>query len=358
LISHSDRGSQYASEEYRQLLSRHGIVQSMSRKRNYLDNAPIESFFSTLKMEDVHHARQSECSFDEQQGIVRVEKFSNQTLRYSFLGERRLIIPVNSKRQSNLSLLLMQKRVISALIMRELITRFGRENLGFLWFVGEPILFCLGVAVVWTAIRPPYEYGLPMTAIVITGYVPLTMWRHCLARAVAAFSANGSLLYHKQVTTLDIIVSRSLIEIVGSIIAGLIVSVGAILLGYMKTPESYGILYVGLIYQAFFSFGTALIIAPLSEKSELLEKSLGILSYLSLPLSGAFSMVDWISPKYQWILLASPSVESIEMIRDGQFGYHAHAHYNIVYTTVVDLLMCLCGIHLTIICRKKMQISG
>jgi hypothetical protein len=54
LIHHSDRGSQYASDEYRRLLAANGIVGSMSRRGNCWDNAVAESFFSTLKLELVH----------------------------------------------------------------------------------------------------------------------------------------------------------------------------------------------------------------------------------------------------------------------------------------------------------------
>ena len=55
LIWHTDRGSQYASYEHRDLLKQYGIVQSMSRKGNCLDNAVAESFFHTLKTELTHH---------------------------------------------------------------------------------------------------------------------------------------------------------------------------------------------------------------------------------------------------------------------------------------------------------------
>ena len=55
LIHHSDRGIQYAAEAYRQALARAGITPSMSRKGDCLDNAPMESFFHTLKIERVHH---------------------------------------------------------------------------------------------------------------------------------------------------------------------------------------------------------------------------------------------------------------------------------------------------------------
>ncbi len=55
LIAHSDRGVQYASEHYQRLLKEHGITSSMSRKGNCYYNAPMESFFATLKKELVHH---------------------------------------------------------------------------------------------------------------------------------------------------------------------------------------------------------------------------------------------------------------------------------------------------------------
>jgi putative transposase len=57
LIHHSDRGAQHASGRYRQVLERHGITPSMSRRGNRLDNAPRESFFASLKKEHVHQAR-------------------------------------------------------------------------------------------------------------------------------------------------------------------------------------------------------------------------------------------------------------------------------------------------------------
>lgn len=57
LLLHSDRGSQYASADYQELLRSGRITCSMSRKGNCWDNAPVESFFSTLKRELVHHSR-------------------------------------------------------------------------------------------------------------------------------------------------------------------------------------------------------------------------------------------------------------------------------------------------------------
>ncbi|WP_338036357.1 ABC transporter permease [Neokomagataea tanensis] len=241
-------------------------------------------------------------------------------------------------------------------MLRELHTRFGRHGLGFLWIIGEPILFCAGVAIVWSAIRPAHDHGLPTTAIVITGYVPLTMWRHCLGRSVMAFEANGSLLFHKQVTPLDIILARVILEIMGTIGAGFLVAIVAIALGFMEPPQYYGILYLGILFQMLFSLATALIVAPLTQRSEIFEKSIAVISYLSIPLSGAFIMVDWIPQHYRWILLLSPSVDSIEMIRAGQFGNSAHAHYDIIYSAWINFVLILTGISLTLRVKKYIHI--
>jgi capsular polysaccharide transport system permease protein len=247
---------------------------------------------------------------------------------------------------------MMQGRVIWALLLREMQTRYGRENIGFLWIIAEPIMFCAGVAIVWTAIRPAHEHGLPMTAFVVTGYVPLTLWRHCVMRSLKAFEANGSLLFHRQVTPLDIIFARTVLEVVGTIIAGAIVGAGAVLLGFMDPPRDIGLIYLGLAYHSAFSLACALLIASLSERSDLLEKMMSAVMYLSLPLSGAFIMVDWVPKPYQWILLLSPAVHNVEMIRGGEFGPGSHPIYDLTYDTWSTGLMLLIGISLTLRSRR------
>jgi capsular polysaccharide transport system permease protein len=252
---------------------------------------------------------------------------------------------------------LLQIRVIWALVLRELHTRFGRENIGYLWMIGEPILFCGGVAIAWTAMRASHDHGLPTTAIVVTGYVPLTMWRHCNGRGIKAFESNGALLFHRQVTPLDIITARSILEIVGTIVAGFLVTVGAILTGYMNVPADIGMIYVGLFYQALFCFASALIIASVSEMSELMEKAFAVISYLAIPFSGAFTMVDWVPVKFQYALLWSPSVHNVEMIREGQFGAAAHAHYELFYDTWMTGLLLIIGLSLTLRVRRYLVVQ-
>jgi capsular polysaccharide transport system permease protein len=251
----------------------------------------------------------------------------------------------------------LQMRVIKALLMREILTRYGRENIGFLWIIGEPILFCGGVAILWTLIRPAHEHGIPVTAFVVTGYVPLTMWRHCVGRAVKAFEANGALLFHRQVTPFDIITSRCVLEVVGTLMAGIIVMFGAFFLGFMNLPVDVPILLVGTAYHITFCYASALIISAASEYSDLVEKVVSVVMYLSIPFSGTFTMVDWMPKQFQEILLWSPSVHNLEMIRSGQFGPTVHAHYDLFFDTWSTSLMCLIGLLLTLQVRSRITVQ-
>jgi putative transposase len=88
LVAHSDRGSQYASEHYRRLLSGHGITCSMSRRANCWDNAPMESFFASLKKELVHDEDYATREEARSSIFEYIEVFYNRVRRHSSLGYR------------------------------------------------------------------------------------------------------------------------------------------------------------------------------------------------------------------------------------------------------------------------------
>ena len=86
VLCHSDRGSQYASDDYQALLARYGMICSMSRRGNCWDNAVMESFYSTLKTELIYH-----CDFQTREEARRaiveyIEMFYNSVRRHSSLG--------------------------------------------------------------------------------------------------------------------------------------------------------------------------------------------------------------------------------------------------------------------------------
>jgi transposase InsO family protein len=86
LIHHSDRGVQYAGTDYQAILARHGLRCSMSRRGNCLDNAPMESFFGSLRNELVHRTRFPTREAARRAIFEYVEIIYNRRRRHSGLG--------------------------------------------------------------------------------------------------------------------------------------------------------------------------------------------------------------------------------------------------------------------------------
>jgi capsular polysaccharide transport system permease protein len=87
-----------------------------------------------------------------------------------------------------------QRRVVGALLIREIYARFGREGLGFGWIIDEPLIFALPVLLVWSAVRDPYEHGMPLMPMLWTGYLPLAFPSHRRAHAAVRASQRRSLI--------------------------------------------------------------------------------------------------------------------------------------------------------------------
>ncbi|HST01631.1 MAG TPA: hypothetical protein VLJ84_08220, partial [Usitatibacter sp.] len=112
--------------------------------------------------------------------------------------------------------LVLQRRVLHALLMREVITRFGRDNLGVLWLIAEPMLFTLGVATLWSAVGLEHLSAVPVIAFAITGYSSALLWRNCATRCSMAIESNKGLLYHRNVRVIDVLLTRILLEVAGA----------------------------------------------------------------------------------------------------------------------------------------------
>jgi putative transposase len=97
LVHHSDRGVQYAAHDYRSRLQSAGIQASMSRKADCYDNAPMESFFHTLKTELVHHRKYATRAEAQRDVFAYIEGFYNRTRLHSSIG---YISPIEMERKA------------------------------------------------------------------------------------------------------------------------------------------------------------------------------------------------------------------------------------------------------------------
>jgi capsular polysaccharide transport system permease protein len=250
-----------------------------------------------------------------------------------------------------------QRRVISALMIRELVTRFGRENIGFLWIMVEPLLFAFLVGIVWRFMKGPEEHGVSVVAFVATGYIPLTLFRHVFGRSIRVFSVNGSLMYHRQVKILDFMFVRFLIEVIGAMMAFLFIATVLMLINEFPVPHDFGALLSGWLLYCLFTFALCLVLAPLSEMSDILEKFLPVVTYIMIPFSGTFNMVSWLTPAAQKVMYYSPFVHAMELMRYGVFGDRVNAQWDVSVPIGASLFLMLIGLSLCRRIRRKLVVE-
>lgn len=250
-----------------------------------------------------------------------------------------------------------QIKVIQALTSRELMTRFGRQNIGFLWIMVEPLLFAGLVGVVWTFIKAPASAGIPVLAFVVTGYVPLTFLRHSFGRSGSIFVANSALLYHRQIKVLDFIFVRVQIEAIGAMMAYLFAVIVLGFFGYFPIPSDIGAWILGWSIYVFFVLSLCTILAPLSELSEVIEKLVPISVYISIPFSGVFNMAAWLPVGMREALMWSPLVSGMELMRYGLFGDVVTPYYDLPKAFGVSLVCLLVGLILTRRVRRMMTVT-
>jgi len=165
-----------------------------------------------------------------------------------------------------------QRNVIWALVMREILTRYGRHNIGFLLLFAEPMLFTVAVTALWTATKSVHGSNLPIVAFAITGYSSVLLWRNMPSRCIRALEPNLSLLYHRNVRPFDIYIARLILEAGGATISFVVLVLFFHFLGWLDYPEDVLQVAAAWCMLAWFGMSLSLFFGALSETSEIVEK--------------------------------------------------------------------------------------
>ena len=238
------------------------------------------------------------------------------------------------------------RRVIGALLIRELLTRYGRNNIGFLWLFVEPALFILIITLIRGFLRGAFGPDLPVVAFALTGYSGLLLWRNAVGRSIGAVKANTALLFHRQVTIMDIFTARILLELVAitTAVAGLAIALWAF--GWLELPEDILQFLSGWFLLAWFSVGLAMTIGGLSEKAEVVGRLWHPFSYILMINSGAFFLLESFPAGLREMMLWVPMLSATEYMREGWFGSVFTAYYYLDYLVYWNIGLTIMGLSL------------
>lgn len=237
-----------------------------------------------------------------------------------------------------------QLRVIKALLMREILTRFGRHNIGFFWLFIEPMIYVALHPLIW-AFQEPTRFGaMTSWGFAVTGFCPFVLWRNMASRCIHAVEPNRALLLHGPVKIVDLFLSRIFLEALGAtvalvVLAGLLTFLGLMDLPYDPLQVSFGWLLMG-----WFGASLALFVGGFAEKTILIEKLWPPLILMLVVTSGTFYLADQLPPAAREILMWVPPLHATEYIREGYFGAAANFHYDLAYLSAWNLVLFISGL--------------
>jgi capsular polysaccharide transport system permease protein len=248
-------------------------------------------------------------------------------------------------------------RVIKALVMRELITRYGRKNVGFLWTFFEPAFFAFLVTLVWTFVRMHERSTFPITAFIYIGYSNGLLWRNTINQCFHAINANQGLLYHSIVKPIDLVISRWLLEFLS--VTGGAIALGLLFggFGYVPFPHDLSYLLLGWILMAWFGLSMGLIFSALSVLSEVVEHFIQAFLYIFWILSGSLFAAEFLPPNVRKYFLYLPTLHIAEMVRYGLLGPIINYYYDIIYPVFFNLIALAVGFFLLKIAERKIEVE-
>jgi capsular polysaccharide transport system permease protein len=262
-----------------------------------------------------------------------------------------------SQPESLLSSLRTQANVIGALLMRELHTRYGRENVGYLWMFLEPMTLASAVSVLHAGQKTHYGSDIQMVPFAMLGYSLFIMLRGMITRAEGALESNRPLLYHRSVTIFDMLFARALLEGAGTFVTYLVLITFAVIFDIAEFPARPLDIIIGSGLMFWFSFSVSMLICALTHENRLAGRLVHPIMYISMPLSGAFFQLSWIPEPYQSWLWWSPLMQIFEELRYGQFDSAPDKFVNLPYIVAWCLVMTWGGLVSIKIVRRHVHLN-
>jgi capsular polysaccharide transport system permease protein len=215
--------------------------------------------------------------------------------------------------------LTLQLDVIGALVLRELHTRFGRNNIGYLWMVGEPMMLATVIGALH-AFQPGHlGSSMPPVAFSLVGYCVFIVFRGIFNRAESILESSLPLMYHRMISVLSLSIARVVVESAGCITTFVLLYTIIILLGVAEPPARPLWAILGVFGMIWISFAWGLNVTAITFDRPTLGRLVHPISYFMMPLSGAFFAVEWMPTGIQnaanWFVL----VNVFEITRYGMF---------------------------------------
>jgi capsular polysaccharide transport system permease protein len=229
-------------------------------------------------------------------------------------------LPGPAPRGSFWAALAVQARVIGAIMMRELHTRYGRENIGYLWMIGEPMMLATVIGMLHiNAGHVAYLGDISPLPFSVLGYTSFILFRGIVNRSAGSLEVNAPLLYHRQVTALDLTIARALLEFAGVFLTFVVLMALLVGAGLAQPPVRPLVVFAGWGLIFWYSLAHSILITAVTYENRTVDRLIHPYSYFMVGLSASFFQIGWMPPAIREILSWIPLTSIFELLRYGWF---------------------------------------
>ncbi len=209
---------------------------------------------------------------------------------------------------------------INALLMRELKTRFGAKKLGYFWAFVDPAAQAVILATMFSLIGRSSIAGVDVALFMITGILPFKFFSKLLPQLAVAVQSNKPLFAYRQVTAIDPIITRLIIEVVTFIVVYVVLLLAMAWLGFDVWPHDLLALLGINALLILLGAGMGLIMCSAVSHWEDSGKLLAMVMTPMFMISGIFFCATMIPQQYWYLLDWNPIFHVIELSRDAMFA--------------------------------------
>lgn len=221
--------------------------------------------------------------------------------------------------------LTIQGRVLLALMLREARTRYGRQRMGYLWALIEPILHIVGFYLIFRLTLRIIPLGESLPMFLATGLSTYFGFSHVLNRTRGGFGSNEALLSYPPVNVMDVFLARAILEFATWVIVTIIILGSLILIGFDPLPRSIPMMMLAMVLLFGIAFGVGVMSGIASQFFASLDSLLSLPFRLLYFTSGVFFLPDVMPAGMREVLAWNPVLHGITLFRMGYYeNYNSH----------------------------------
>lgn len=249
------------------------------------------------------------------------------------------------------------KDTVFALMMRELKTRFGAKKLGYFWAIAEPAAQASILAILFSLIGRSSLSGVPVALFMISGLMPFKFFSKLMTQLAGALQGNKSLFTYRQVSIMDPLITRLIIEVVTYIIVFCIILSVMAWLGFnVEMQDFLAFLMINILLIAL-GLGAGILLCVASAYWEDTTKIVSMIMTPMFIMSGIFFTATMVPQKYHYLFDWNPIFHIIELIRQSMFVSYTTPVGDWQYVAFCALVANAAGLMLYQVSRQRFVIS-